>query len=169
MVLGGLIGYINYIHYERLGKYPTNTAKYPHDVGYINPKTAAFSKQFALCDTVSKPKGYYHSERNIFNGGKYQFRKTISEKYKNNGYTDSGFLNLRFHVNCNGDVGNVEINELNSDYKQIDLNDELVDQLVNLSIAKENWTPKEIGGKTYDSYMYLIFKIENGEILEILP
>ncbi|SDW99459.1 hypothetical protein [Aequorivita viscosa] len=169
MVLGGLIGYINYIHYERIGKYPINTAKYPHDVGYINPKTAAFSEGFARCDTTLKPQGYYHSERNIFKDGKYQFRKTISKKYENNGYTDSGFLNLRFLVNCNGDVGNVEINELNSDYQQTDLNNELVDQLVNLSIAKENWTPKEIGGKTYDSYMYLIFKIENGEVLEILP
>lgn len=169
MALAGLIFYYNYSHYDRIGKYPINTKKYPHDVGFINPKTTEFSKGFALCDSTMKPQGYYHSERNIFKGGKYQFRKTISEKYKNNEYTDSGFLNLRFHLNCNGEVGNVEINELNTNYEKTNLNNELVKQLVNLTIARENWTPKQIDGQTYDSYMYLIFKIENGEVLEILP
>ncbi|CAM3251578.1 hypothetical protein [Aequorivita lipolytica] len=162
-------GFIGYIYYERLGRYPTNTAKYPHEIGYINPETSEFSEGFELCDSSLKPFGYYHSARGIFNGEKYQFRKTISEKYTNNGYTDSGFVNVRFLLNCNGKVGNVEINELNTDYEKTDLNDELVDQLVTLSIAKQNWIPKEIEGKTYDSYMYLIFKIEDGEVLEILP
>lgn len=172
-VLGIIIllfgGFIGYIYYVRLGQYPTNTAKYPHEIGYINPKTSEFSEGFELCDSSLKPFGYYHSARGIFNGGKYQFRKTISEKYKNNGYTDSGFLNLRFHLNCHGEVGNVEVNELNTDYEITDLNDDLVNQLVKLSIVKENWVPKEQEGKSYDSYMYLIFKIKDGEVLDILP
>lgn len=177
LIIFGILGviillfgsFIGYIYYERLGKYPTNTAKYPQEIGYIDPTTSQFSEGFELCDSSLKPYGYYHSARDIFKGGKYQFRKTISAKYANNGYTDSGFLNLRFLLNCKGEVGNVEINELNTEYEKTDLNDELVNQLVNLSIAKENWIPKEIEGKAYDSYMYLIFKIKNGEVLEILP
>lgn len=172
-VLGAIVlmfsVFIGYIYYERLGKYTTNTEKYPHEIGYINPETSAFSEGYELCDSSVKPFGYYHSARGIFNGGKYQFRKTISEKYINNGYTDSGFLNLRFHLNCKGEIGNVEINELDTDYKKTELNSGMVKQLVNLSIAKENWIPMEQEGKTFDSYMYLIFKIEDGEVLEILP
>jgi hypothetical protein len=161
--------FIGYIYYERLGKFTVNTEKYPRDIGYIDHENTEFSEEFQLCNPSDYPNGYYHSARDIFNGGKYQFRKTISEKYTNNGYTDSGFLNLRFLLNCKGEIGNVEINELNTDYEKTDLNDELVSQLVTLSIAKQNWIPKEIEGKTYDSYMYLIFKIEDGEVLEILP
>lgn len=169
IVLASLIGYYNYSHYDRIGKYPINIKKYPQDIGYIDSKKTKFSEGFELCYPELKPFGFYHSNRNSFNGGKYQFRKTISENYINNEYNDSGFLNLRFYLNCNGEVGNVEINELNLEYEQTNLNNELVNHLVNLSIAKENWIPKEFKGKTYDSYMYLIFKIENGEVLEILP
>lgn len=177
LIILGIVGaivlmfgvFIGYIYYERLGKYPINSEKYPHEIGYLNPETTKFSEGFSLCNPSLKPYGYYHSAREAYSGGKYQFTKTIFEKYINQEYTDSGFLNLRFYINCNGNVGNVEINELNTDYEKTDLNNDLVNQLVKLSIASDNWAVKENDGKKYDSYMYLIFKIKDGEILEILP
>ena len=144
--------------------------KYKQDIGYINPQTSRYAENFKLCSDGRFFGGYYSSHApKVYKNNKISFRKHIQNNYKNKNYNDNGFLNLRFHINCEGNVGNVEVNELDENLKLSNLNKELVQQLIDLSIDKNNWNAFEYKGEKFDTYMYLIFKIEHGNITEILP
>ncbi len=160
-----------YIYYEYEGKFPVDEEKYPHYIGYINTENAVLTEGFDLCDGIIA--GIHSSSQpKIYNGSKYAFKKYIQEQYTNDSCTDSGFLIFRFHINCKGETGNVEINELNPDMQPTDLNDKMVQQLLELTVRKENWQVgyvKDQDGNAYNHYMYVFYKIENGELLEILP
>jgi hypothetical protein len=143
--------------------------KYQYRIGYINPETSRYSIDFKLCNEEYIV-GYYSSYApQVYKNDKIAFRNFIRDNYQNKDYKDTGFLNLRFHINCEGQVGNVEVNELDQDLELTNLNKELVQQLINLSINKNNWNSFEYEGKQFDTYMYLIFKLENGNVHEILP
>lgn len=141
---------------------------YHHHIGHLDPANKDFSEDFKRCsDTL--PIGFYHSSApHAYKGSKRAFVSYIHENYKNKGFSESGFLNLRFLINCEGEIGNMEINKLDKDYLPTDLNDDMVEQLVHLSVNKQNWRLPNFD-KPYDVYMYLIYKIENGNIAEILP
>ncbi len=159
-----------YMYYQYKGKYPENKDKYPHKIGYINPENTLNATGFTICDD-KKMLGYYSSAAPyIYRDNKLVFKQKIIDNYKNNEYQDTGYLNLRFLINCEGKVGHVEVNEFDIDLIRSDLTDELVDQLIKLALKEDNW---EIRNKHYDTpqnhYMYLLFKLENGNVTEILP
>ena len=163
--------FVGYVYYQYYGKFSANEEKYPQHIGYINPEKALLTEDFEICD-ANLLGAYSSSQPKIYKGGKYAFKKYIQNNYTNDGYTDSGFLIFRFHINCNGETGNVEINELNQDMQPTDLNDAMVEQLLKLTVKKENWQVGYVSdedGNAYNHYMYILYKIENGELLEILP
>ncbi|MEO1485430.1 MAG: hypothetical protein AAFU57_06775, partial [Bacteroidota bacterium] len=87
----------------------------------------------------------------------------------NRGYTDSGYLNIRFVINCEGVAGRYIIHENNLDLEPTPLNPDMVEQIFELTAQLKQWNPNVIRGNIWDSYMYLSYRIENGEITEILP
>ncbi len=164
-ILGILVGIL---YYQYQGKYEVDSEQYTHNVGYINPKnTIQPNDDFVLCGN-ERLIGYYHSSApKIYHGTKYQFREFIMSNFQNEQFNDLGFLNLRFHINCRGQVGNLEINELNNDFEKSSMSQDLVDQIVKLISRSENW--ETFAGGDYNYYMYLNFKIEDGNITEIVP
>lgn len=157
-----------FLHYRFQDKYPVDTEKYAHPVGYIDPSNVIQpNKDFELCGN-GRLIGFYQSAApKIYKGTKLMFRKSILSNFKNNGFKDSGMLNLRFHINCNGQVGNIEINELNNDFEKTDFTQGLVDQIIKLVSQKAHW--ETFAGGDHNYYMYLNFKIEDGDIIEIIP
>jgi len=142
----------------------------PHigHIGYLDPSYPDASENFKRCND-KLPIGFFHSSAPaIYKGGKPAFSNYILSNFSKNTYNDNGFLNLRFLINCKGKIGDIEINELNTDYEISSLNSELVNELSKLTFRKENWNSIETLDKR-DTYMYIIYKIENGEITEILP
>ncbi len=166
LVVASTIGYFYYNHH---GKYDIDQKKHPHIVGYLDPSNDDSISGFTRCsDSDTRPIGYYSSASKIaFNGGKEAFRTYILNNFDKKNYSDSGFLNLRFLINCRQEIGDMEINELNSNFVKTYLNDDLVNQLITLTIKKENWNSHS-QEKPSDMYMYLIYKLENGAITEIL-
>ncbi len=141
---------------------------YEDQVGFLSPSNPDYSKGFKRC-SPGLPFGFYSSSTPaIYKENKGKFRKFIYANFNENNFDDNGMLNLRFIINCNGEIGDVEVNELNRDFEKIDLNDLLVDQLKALSFRKDNWNFNLIE-KPLDYYMYLIFRIENGKVVDILP
>ena len=164
-----LVGVLTaFFHYQHQGEYQVDSEKYTYNVGYIDPSNVIQPNEgFELCGN-GRLIGYYHSAApKIYKGTKLRFRKHLLSSFDNKGFTDSGMLNLRFHVNCNGQVGNLEINELNSDFAKSSLTQELVDQVVEFISQPANW--EAFAGEDYNYYMYLNFKIEDGDITEIIP
>ncbi len=156
------------LYYQVQGKFDVDTEKYPHHIGYLSPENPDFSKDFKRCSD-RLPIGFYHSTApHIYKNGKPTFRKYVQERYNSEGFTDSGYLNLRFLIDCEGDLGDLEVNELDNDMQVIDLDDAMVEQLVGLTMQPENWANLE-RKEPRDLYMYIIFKLEHGKVVEILP
>lgn len=141
---------------------------YQDQVGFLPPSNKDWSINFKRCSN-NVPIGHYSSTAPyIFRENKGKFRQFIFESFNNNTFNDDGLLVLRFIINCEGAIGDVEENELNFDFEKKNLNDSLVEQLKELSFKPENWN-FNLTGKPLDYYMYLIFRIENGKVVEILP
>lgn len=145
-----------------------NDYDYNDQVGYLSPQNEDWSKNFERCG-IGLPLGFYSSPAPyIFKENKGKFRKFIMENFNDNNFKDNGLLNLRFLINCNGEIGDVEVNELDFDFERMDLDDALVYRLKELSFRKEHWNYR-LKDEPSDYYMYLIYRLENGKVVEILP
>ena len=151
-----------------VGGLSPNEPKYQHIVGYIEPETALFGRDFEVCDE-NRIAQYYNPERASYSEGKNGLRKYILSNYKNKGYVDSGYLNIRFVINCRGEAGRYVIHENNLDLEPTEFDNDIVDQIFNLTRQLKKWNPVHHRGRKWDSYMYISYRIENGEIVEILP
>lgn len=150
---------ILFIHYK-------NNYQFKDQVGYLAPFNSDYHSTFKRCNS-SLPIGSYSSARNIFAGDKASFVHQIKSEFNTNDFGDNGILNLRFIISCKGDVGDVETNELDFDFNKKNLSKGLVDRLKKLSFKKENWNYEQ--KENTDYYMYLIYRIENGKVVEVLP
>jgi hypothetical protein len=147
---------------------------FTNDAHYIDPETALLSDGFKVCneDFILQ---YYNPEHATYSEGKNGLRNFILSNYKNNNYTDSGYLNIRFVINCEGEAGRYVIHENNLNLEPTAFTKELKDQLFELTTQLKKWNPNIIIGKNdsvsayYDTYMYISYRIENGNITEILP
>ncbi len=160
---------IGYFYYQHEWKYSVNDKKYPHQIGYLYPDNKDFSENFERC-SEKKPIGFFDSATRygVYKGGKRTFQKFILNNFKNEDYSDTGFLNLRFIINCKGEIGDMEINELDTNLERATLDKNLVDHIIDISVQKKHWHIMDLD-EPRDTYMYLIYKIENGAITEILP
>ena len=166
-IVGILLMFIGYVKYLSTNVYIPSKNKFTKRVAYINPKKALLSNGFETCNKMIVD--YYNPERATYSEGKNGLRKFILSNYENKSYTDSGYLNIRFVINCKGEAGRYIIHENNLDLEPSTLNKDLVDQLFNLTTQLKKWNPNVIRGEKKDSYMYISYKIENGEITEIIP
>ena len=142
--------------------------KFEHSADYINPEIALLNDGFEVCNENFILQ-YYNPERATYSKGKNELRKFVLSNYTNNNYTDSGYLNIRFVINCKGEAGRYIIHENNLDLEPQKFNTELVNQLFKITSNLKNWNPNFVRNEYRDSYMYLSYRIENGEITEIIP
>ncbi|SFN52029.1 hypothetical protein SAMN04487989_101973 [Bizionia echini] len=164
VILFALYGYTYYMFYYKFA--PNET--YTHSVEYINPETALLSEGFDVCNE-NYILQYYNPERATYSKGKNGLRQFILSNYKNKGYSDSGYLNIRFIINCKGEAGRYVIHENDLDLQPKTFNTDLVNQLFQLTTELKTWNPNYVHDAYRDSYMYLSYRIENGEITEIIP
>ena len=160
----GLYGYAYYVmNYKYLPE-----DKFTHSAEYINPEKALLNEGFEVCneDFIVQ---YYNPQSATYSQGKNGLRKFIMSHYKNENYTNSGYLNIRFVINCKGQAGRYVIHENNLDLEPTSFNKDLVDQLFNLTTELKDWNPNYTHDAFRDSYMYISYRIEHGNITEILP
>ncbi len=156
------------------GYYLFNTSLIPkhepfeHASHYIDPDTALLNDGFNVCNENYIAQ-YYNTSELPYPNGKNGFRNYINLSYVNNNYSDSGYLNIRFIINCEGEVGRFVIHENNLDLEPKTFNEDLKNQLFKLTSEIKGWKPIVLREKNRDSYMYVSFRIEHGEITEIIP
>lgn len=143
-----------------------------HQVGEPQ-KPFGGDKDFQICYEEKILPHYYGFRRHngyIFKPGKDSLRSHFRENYNNQGIiNESGYITLRFIINCKGETGRFILEELGFDYKKKKFNPELTEHLLTLTKSLKDWTAFSTGDVTFDSFTHLTFKIENGELLEILP
>lgn len=128
-----------YFYYNYFGKFPEDQEKYPHYIGYIDKEKALLNDVHTLCCDGNIYKIHHGAPDDAYEGGKNTFRKNILSKYKNQGYTDSGYINFRFYVTCEGNSGWFEVLEIDMDYKETNHNPEMVSQLLEITSDPLNW------------------------------
>ncbi|MEM1259459.1 MAG: hypothetical protein AAGC45_06120 [Bacteroidota bacterium] len=144
-----------------------NLAGYPDHIGYLDASNPDMDIEFNRCNPDLLPVGFYSSSfKTAFSANPSTFKKIIKQKFNAQyDYDDSGFVMIRFIIDCNGNIGDYEVNSLNKDYKRTAFSNDLVNILIDLCLDKKHWR----GRKDIDTYMYLILKIQNGQVLEIIP
>lgn len=142
--------------------------KINHSVEYINPNEALGDKNFIVCndDYIFN---YYNPQRATYSEGKNKLREFILSNYNSNKYSDSGYLNILFVINCKGEAGRYKVYENNLDLEPQKFNPSLKAELLNLTMKLKKWNSNYISGEYVDSSMYISYRIENGEITQILP
>ncbi|RMB58581.1 hypothetical protein EAX61_09785 [Dokdonia sinensis] len=159
---------IGYIYYFTKYKFIPSENVFTESVAYIDRATALGDPNFRACDE-EHIYDYYNPQRATYSKGKNGLRDFIMSHYENRAYTDSGYLNIRFVVNCNGEAGRYVIHENNLNLEPIVFSEDLVNQLYDITTQLKRWNPNVIREEKRDSYMYISYRIENGEITEILP
>lgn len=143
---------------------------YKHDVGYLDP-SKALDPDFEACYEENILSSYYYSKKPAsFEYGKDSLRNYFLANYDNKGIVNqSGYITYRFIINCEGKAGRFHLYCVGTDYKAKEFHPELTDQLYHLLSSLDTWQSMTIGDVIFDSHIYYTFKIENGELVEILP
>lgn len=152
----------------RSGNFP-NDAGYPAHVGDITPDSTQDDPGFTVCRETYIPQ--YYSIETGFEGEKpaieRHFRANFAKNKRWKG--ESGFITIRFVVNCRGQTGRFRMQEMGTDMKPKQFPRDLSGQLLELTRSLKGWRPGQSQIKALDYYQYLTFKIADGDIAEILP
>lgn len=164
LILGSFVyGYYNF-KYSLIPK----QGEFKHSAHYINPDEALLNDGFRVCNDEWIFQ-YYNKKSLPYPKGKNGFRNYINSNYENRNYSDSGYLNIRFIINCEGKSGRFIIHENDLNFEPKKFNKDLVNQLFKLTSELKQWNPIFVNEENRDSYMYVSYRIENGKITEIIP
>lgn len=83
----------------------------------------------------------------------------------------SGFLTVRFVVNCKGEKGNYEILATDKNYQETKFDREITDKALNFVKGLTIWGRGfwKYSSQPQDYYAFITFKFDNGKITEIIP
>ncbi|MBQ4912832.1 hypothetical protein J8L85_00185 [Maribacter sp. MMG018] len=145
--------------------------KYLRWVGDIEQNDQIDETAFKVCNGDDKILQYFNLGNGpIYAGEKSKVLNTFKSKYKPiSGKKENGLIRIRFIVNCEGKAGRFRVVQSDYDYQEKEFDDEIVSQLLNITKGIENWEVLKQNEVPIDYYMYLIFKITDGQLTEILP
>ena len=78
-------------------------------------------------------------------------------------------IRIRFIVNCYGNTGRFRIIGSDENYNEMEFDSRITNQLLKITRALDEWGIKSDGHKSIDYYQFLIFRINNGQLIEIMP
>jgi len=82
----------------------------------------------------------------------------------------SGYISVRFVVNCAGKTGRFTMEQFSLDYQPKRFNPLISHQLFALTRNLQEWLPgKTDDGIIRDSYRHITYRLESGKITEIVP
>jgi hypothetical protein len=82
---------------------------------------------------------------------------------------ETGYITIRFMVNCEGRTGRFRVEQLDIEYKDKKFNPKIVESILSTTMSLDGWIPGKFDERAYDYYKYLTFKIIDNQINEILP
>ena len=155
---------------------PPQSHKHNNPNGYLrmvgdtefNPKTD--DPNFKIChhDLVVQ---YYGLGKTInYLGEKPALVKVFTDNCKMEKLKgETGFVTIRFIVNCQGQTGWFRLSQVNEKLEEITLDKRITDQLLKLTKSLNGWQIGQYNNSVYDYYQYLTFKIIDGQLTDILP
>ena len=153
----------------RSGQNTSKTSNYPAHVGDIAPDSTLDDPHFSACRENYIPQ--YYAANGGFRGEKPAIEAFFKERFiKNKKYSrESGYITIRFVVNCRGQTGRFRVQEMGTDYRPKKFPPALTAHLLELAKQLDGWLPGQRNGLGLDYYQYLTFTIVHGELTQILP
>lgn len=136
----------------------------------IVPDWTLDDSSFEICNGDDQIIQYFNDGKGIqYSGGKRVIDSLFFSGYKTVHLQESGLIRIRFVVNCKGESGRFRILSSDLHYQPFVFSDDILDQLLEITRSMDQWEPKIWHEMKVDYYQYLIFRIENGKLLHILP
>lgn len=107
-----------------------------------------------------------------YQGGLRAIRKAVYAKYRLNKEVtgQSGYLTVRFLVNCHGQTGKYEVLQVDENFKNFNFNNLIKDQIMEIVVDLDGWIPgRNTRREPVDCQKFLTFKIRNGQVIDVLP
>ncbi len=140
-------------------------------IGDIEQNDQLDELDFKICNGEDKILQYFNLGKGpLYLGEKSTILNTFKSKYKPIKEKDqNGLVRIRFIINCEGKAGRFRILQSDYSYQEIEFDKRISTQLMDLTKGIQNWKILYKNEVPVDYYMYLIFKIKNGQLSEILP
>lgn len=140
-------------------------------VGDIEQNDQIDETEFKVCNGDDNILQYFNlGEGPVYSGEKSKILNTYKSKYHpKSDKNQNGLIRIRFIVNCEGKSGRFRVLQSDYDYQEKEFDKEIVSQLLNITKGIKNWETLKRDEIPVDYYMYLIFKITDGQLTEILP
>lgn len=141
-------------------------------VGDIKSDSLLDNPQFETCNGDEYAFQYFNTGEGLrYKGEKASLVSAIQNSYREvkNAKGQSGYIRLRFIVNCQGEAGRFRVLSSDLDYQDKEFDKAIVKQLLDIVKGLDGWEIMTKNEKSLDYYLYLIFKLEEGQIIEILP
>ncbi len=148
---------------------PEVKTEYPDHVGDIVFDPSLDDPSFKICADRSVYQYYNFGKGLQYKGEKPAIEEQFKELRINKAAGETGYITIRFIVNCEGKTGRFRVQEMDNNYQSRKFNKSLVARYLGITRQLNGWIPGMDTGYKVDYYQYLTFKIENGALLEILP
>lgn len=112
----------------------------------------------------------YYITQNYYKKDFFHFKEYIESKFNIVSNENEIIVRIQFMINCTGEVGNFKSQIYDFNYQPIPLNTDISNQFIKLINEYQFWgTPKDRTGKAVNIYKFYAFKINENQIIEILP
>ncbi|MBO0589824.1 hypothetical protein I2486_00240 [Cellulophaga sp. E16_2] len=126
---------------------------------------------FKVCNGNENIYQYFNLQKGPeYLGEKCSILKVFNDQYKPiRAISQDGLIRIRFVVNCEGKAGRFRVLQSDNYLNEFKFNKKVVNQLLEITKSVKFWEIYYFRENPIDYYFYLIFKIEDGQIKEILP
>jgi hypothetical protein len=147
-----------------------NPSKYLRWVGDIEYDPELDDPAFEICFSENAVKQYFNFSQGIqYEGEMLEIREVFEKNYQPIAVDQSGFIRVRFIVNCKAQTGRFRLISSNENYEPFEFDKRISDQILEITKSLNGWKPLPNNQEAEDYYQYLAFKIESGRIIEVLP
>lgn len=138
-------------------------------VGELHYDSTRDDPDFHICDTMRILE--YYNTRSYYLDHKKEINRYLLEGFNSRPEwgDQTGYVTVRFIINCKGESGCFRLLQLDSAYQPIAFKKPLAEALQQLVESLGEWEPAKIRGSLYDSYQYITFRLRKGKIISIAP
>lgn len=144
-------------------------SKYPYQVGDIEFDAKLDDPNFKVCNYPKVYQYYNFGDGFDYDGEKMTIIEELEKLNLKDSDSKSGYITIRFIVNCEGKSGWFRLAEMDSNYQVIKFDSKFSASLLDFTKNLKGWKTKVAKEKNVDYYQYLTFKIKDGKVSEILP
>ena len=146
------------------------SSKYLRWVGDSEFDSTIDSEEFKLCQGEKNVLQYFNfSDGLVYEGEKRALDKYFYDNYRPIENNQSGWIRVRFIVNCKGKTGRFRLIASDENYQPTIFDPQITDQLLALTKELDGWIIQSQNNIERDYYQYLVFKMKAGKIEEIMP